>query len=373
MKRILFISNGHGEDLVAAELINRLDHHQIECLALPLVGEGKVFDSLPIRVFGARKAFPSGGFSLRNLRYFLKDIYAGLLGNTIDHCRILINLRGKVDLTIAVGDIIPLLGAMAVKAPALFIGVNKSSYYRWFGYNYTFWEKFLLRKYARKVFVRDRKTEMSLNLPNARYVGNPLMDFPLSLSLQSGPSWHEKIFRNRIFDLGNSSFTLGFLPGTRRDAKLNLDDFEKIIEELIKLKTPDVNFKFITAATLNNIPEYLTNVPFPELLAQADLVVGLSGTGNEQAAGSGIPIVSFYGRGSQYNRKFAEAQKQLLGKALCLVRDRAPICIAAEIIRLLRTPQKMEEMGKEGRARMGESGAIAKIINHINTALNQFA
>ena len=100
-------------------------------------------------------------------------------------------------------------------------------------------------------------------------------------------------------------------------------------------------------------------------MANSSLVIGLSGTGNEQAAGSGRPVVSFYGRGSQYNQKFAEAQKQLLGDALSLVSDNNPTSVAAKVWQILQDHQKQEQMSKCGKIRMGEAGAIEKISEYI--------
>ncbi|OGC43823.1 hypothetical protein A2548_08005 [candidate division WOR-1 bacterium RIFOXYD2_FULL_41_8] len=158
---------------------------------------------------------------------------------------------------------------------------------------------------------------------------------------------------------------IGFLPGTRDDAKVNMEDFAEVAREIIKMKPQGHEINFITATTLDSVPTYIEKKTFAEVLTQANLIVGLSGTGNEQAAGSGIPLVSFYGRGSQYNIKFAEAQKQLLGEALELVTDRQPLCVAASVWELLRNPQRMEEMAKVGQEHMGEAGAIEKISHFI--------
>ncbi|MBU0672654.1 MAG: hypothetical protein KJ732_06475 [Candidatus Margulisbacteria bacterium] len=355
MKKILFITNGHGEDLVAAEIIKKLGS-EAKSAVLPIVGEGKAFASLPVTVLGPKNKLPSGGFSLRNLFYLAQDIYAGLLGNTAEHIAILKAQRGKFDLTVAIGDLVPIIGALVAKAPFIFVGVNKSFYYKRFGYSYTPWEKLLLQRYALKVFVRDKVTEINLQtrglkIKSAAYVGNPLMDCFKNLRSQktSDPS-------TRV---------MGLLPGTRDDANLNIADFQEIIGEIIKLKNTDFGLKFLTATTLKNVPEYMDKVSFAEVLAQADLIIGLSGTGNEQAAGAGVPIVSFYGRGSQYNRRFAEAQKELLGNALHLVRDSEPISIAAEVWHLLRHPDKLRLMAQAGQERMGKPGAIEAISNWI--------
>lgn len=338
MKRVLFITNGRAEDQVAAEIIKTL-HKKIETEVLSLVNP----------------ALPGGGFSLRNFKYLLRDLSAGLLSYTFKQFSSLIKQRGKYALVVAVGDSVPLIAALITGSPFIFVGVNKSDYYHWFGYRYTFWEKWLLKKYAKKIYVRDKLTMQNLNRQGipAEYVGNPLMDGIGKMSNDQFPMTNEGII------------TIGLLPGTRKDAKLNLEDFEKVIEELISQKDPDTQFKFLIATNLPEIPEYMGRKPFAEVLAEADIIVGLSGTGNEQAAGCGIPVVSFCGRGAQYNKRFAAAQKQLLGEALELVRSRVPREVARSIMHILKNPEKRLSMGTAGRERMGKSGAAEKIGAYI--------
>lgn len=350
MKDLLFITNGHGEDLVAAKIIQELGQG-LNITALPVVGEGRAFEGLNAEVIGPRKKLPSGGFSLRNFGYLLQDLFSGLIGNTLAMNRILKDLRGKFSLTVAIGDIVPIISALKVRNPFIFIGVNKSSYYKRFGYNYTVWEKYLLRTHAKKVFVRDRTT--ADDLPFGEYVGNPLLDCYGHLPRRTGQEPDTKI--------------IGFLPGTRSDANLNIEDFVKIIEEIIKLKNSDFGLRFPIATTIKDLPEYFQKEDFDKVLSGSDLIIGLSGTGNEQAAGSGVPLVSFYGRGSQYNKDFAEAQKQLLGDALSLVRDNEPLSVAAEVWQLLRKPDKLAEMSRAGKERMGSGGACQKIADYIKS------
>lgn len=365
MKKILFLTNGHGEDLVAAELIHRLKG-KADLTVLPLVGARDAFAGLPVEVIGRRQALPSGGFSLRNFWFLLRDLSSGLLGVTHGNLRLLKSLRGQFDLVVAIGDIVPLIAALAVRAPLIFVGVNKSDYYRWFGYSYTPWEKWLLKRYAKRIFVRDQITCDNLIKQGikAEYVGNPLMDCVTPLSL-----WERGLHFNTDRVRARDEITIGLLPGTRDDAKLNLEDFEAVIAELITLKDPDTMFHFTIATKLPDVPEYMEKQEFPQLLASADLVIGLSGTGNEQAAGCGIPVISFYGRGSQYDRKFATAQKQLLGDALGLVKSREPRYIAAAIWQLLNNPPCLEQMGRAGRERMGKSGAVADVAQSIKEML----
>lgn len=361
-RNILFLTNGHGEDQVAAEIIKRLNPETFNLSVLPLVGRGQAFANLKVTVLGPQQSLPSGGFSLRNISFLLRDLSQGLLPNTIRSLRLLRSLRTQVDLVVAIGDLVPILGALMTGAPFIFIGANKSDYYRWFGYNYTPWEKWLLKKFPRRIFVRDRLTADNLNKQGVRaeYIGNPLMDcFPNhkpQTCLPAGKAAKSK----------NNELIIGLLPGTRDDAGLNLDDFQEVIEELITLKQPDAKFRFVIATTLPKVPEYMEKKSFAEVLAESDLVIGLSGTGNEQAAGCGIPVVSFYGRGSQYNKKFARAQKQLLGDSLLLIGSRDPRAIAWATWQLLNNPPQREQMGFIGHERMGESGAVEAIARLIN-------
>ncbi|MGB9613154.1 MAG: hypothetical protein ACPL4K_03140, partial [Candidatus Margulisiibacteriota bacterium] len=198
MKKILFLSNGRGEDLVADQIIKHLP---------------KNFEALKISLVDDR--LPSGGFAFRNFKFLLKDIQAGLMVKIIENIVQILKLRGKVNLTVAIGDLVPIIGALMVKVPFIFVGVNKSDYYRWFGFRYTPWEKWLLKNFAKKIFVRDQFTADNLNRSGipAEYVGNPLMDCFEKIPI-SKPQTPNLI-------------TFGFLPGTREDAKLNLKAFEK--------------------------------------------------------------------------------------------------------------------------------------------------
>ena len=70
---LLFICNGHGEDVIASEIIKillkKIKNKNIE--VLPLVGKGDVFNSINSKNFrkiGYLKDLPSGGFSNQSLK-----------------------------------------------------------------------------------------------------------------------------------------------------------------------------------------------------------------------------------------------------------------------------------------------------------------
>lgn len=341
MKKLLFLSNGHGEDQTAARIIKELGDN-FDISAYPLVGEGFEFSRLNVKLLDPRKPMPSGGFSLRNMLTLPKDIANGLFGLYWSQYKKLKELKNQFDIVIAIGDLVPLAGAILTSCPFFFVGVNKSDYYHSFGLSYTPWEIWLLKKYAKKVFARDEITANNLKSKgiNASYVGNPLMDG----ITPSVPSGHLPLHKGEIRE-----GVIGFLPGTRKDdIEKNIEDFEMIKNELLKL---DKNLQFQTAAKPTR---------FEDVIYNADVIVGLSGTGNEQAAGIGKPVVAFAGRGAQYNKKFAKAQKELLGEALALV-NRNPKIVANEVWQILNDPARSNYMGEIGKARMGKPGAISKI------------
>ncbi|MFA4967316.1 MAG: hypothetical protein WC624_03755, partial [Candidatus Margulisiibacteriota bacterium] len=257
----------------------------------------------------------------------------------------------KYDLAIGIGDLVPLYAASTIGCPFIFIGVNKTDYYSSFGLSYTPWEKLILKK-AKMVYTRDQKTALNLAKDgiHARYEGNPLMDC-------IGPIPPIKKDPNKK--------VVGFLPGTREDDILmNIYDFQLIARKLLKLNK---NVEMIIA-TKADIPDEFTRKPFSEVVSRSDIIVGLSGTGNEQAAGLGKPVVAFPGRGSQYTGRFARAQKQLLSEALCLVK-RDPVKTADEIWSILNDHGRHEYMSKTGRERMGEPGADDKIASYVKEFL----
>lgn len=374
-KKILFITNGHGEDAVALEIIKHLSRADatIQVSALPLVGSGEVFKKKQINVIGNPKNLPSGGFSFRNLKYFWQDLRSGLLSNLFKNIGALINNRREFDLVIGVGDIISLIFSKFIRAPFIFVGVNKSSYYTFTGYDYTFIEKWLMKKCAKKVYARDALTQEEIKNEGieAEFVGNPLMDtIDFELKLDINP--------NKTY--------ISLLPGSHDDAGMNLDDLievartikqlyhEKEIEFLVPAP-PSLHTELLDTArknqNLNPQDKQYPNVKilnghFGASLQAAKIVIGLAGTANEQAVGLLKPVVSFPGRGSQYTQKFAEAQKQLLGKGLMLTtKEKA----AQMVTNLLKNEAQIARMTEEGKNRMVKSDACEKIAQYLVDSL----
>ncbi len=355
--KILFITNGHGEDIIASRVIRELEGHDIS--VLPVVGAGDVFEALPVKILGSRKKMPSGGFVYHSLSNMAKDLFSGLVGNSLAHISLLRGLKGKFDLVVAVGDIVPIIGAMLTGSKFFFVGCAKSDHY---DYSYTPWEKFFLKKYCSMCFPRDRKTFDGLSKYGIKceFAGNPMMDcFEVT---------------GDTFGLKDRDFVVGILPGTRDDSFLNMEDIIASTLELDKIaqasgKTIAYLAAVAPSADTANFPARpgltVSAGKFGDIIRLADVVIGLSGTGNEQAAGLGKPVISFPGRGVQYTASFAKRQAQLLGEAL-LVTERDATKTAAAVWKILNDPDTRASMGTEGQKRMGPPGASKKIAEFIN-------
>jgi uncharacterized protein (TIGR03492 family) len=368
MVKILFITNGHGEDAVAEQISWHIKNltPETQLTTLSLV-----------------KDLPGGGFSFRNFSFLMQDIRSGLITNLLKDLLFLWKRRQEFSLVIAIGDMIPLLFARLVKAPCIFVGVNKSSYYQYYGFGYTTLEKWLIKKWSQKVFVRDTATLNSLlqfGIP-AAFVGNPLMDC---------------IDFSQKLDLSPNQTYVTLLPGSHGDAEQNFLDLAEVAKSTTG-QNPRQNLQFLIPAPKkvyaklqplveklkiqrqmtqpfkgsaensnlqNQFPYNLRLLCgyFGSALEAAKIVVGMAGSANEQAAGLGKPVVAFPGRGSQYTDKFARAQKQLLGDALLLTtREKA----ADEITKLLNHEALRQKMGIAGKNRMVKSAACEKIAQSI--------
>ena len=362
MKRLLFITNGHGEDIIAAKIINELDRKNLSIDVMPVVGKGDIFKGLGVKIIGPRNALPSGGFGLRNYSYLIKDIFAGLIGKIMSQIKALNKNKWSYSLVIGIGDIVPIIYSMLTGCEFIFIGVNKSEYYRKLAFNYTWIEKKLLKDHCELTLARDRRTAKVLASYGikAKYVGNPMMDAVQTIRA----SEYQKIRKGR-------KKVIGFLPGTREDAYKNIEDFCKIASQ-ISLINKKVRFILSRPSTLDR--KKLSNIKMPanirlsgdfkDVLSGSSIIIGLSGTGNEQAAGVGLPVIAFPGRGAQFNSRFANGQKELLGNALLLLPRRSET-IAKEAIALLKNRKRIVSMARAGRKRMGESGATKRIAEMI--------
>jgi uncharacterized protein (TIGR03492 family) len=203
--RLLVLSNGHGEDMIAVRILQELlrQPNPPDIFALPLVGEGHAYQQLDIPLIGSVRTMPSGGFVYMDGRQLMRDVRGGLVQLTFTQIKAMrrwVSYQKKLGnkrAILAVGDIVPLLFATLSGAKYAFVGTAKSEYYvrdevgllprkskaaRWENFSgsvYHPWERWLMsRRRCKAVFPRDALTTETLKqwpIP-AFNLGNPMMD-----------------------------------------------------------------------------------------------------------------------------------------------------------------------------------------------------
>jgi len=362
---VLIISNGHGEDAVGAALARRLQA-AASVTAFPLVGTGGAYGDAAL--LEPRRALPSGGFGFRGAwRGLWADLRAGGLAHWMRQRATLSRQRGQHHLVVAVGDVFCLQMAALAGTPVVFVATAKSQHAE----PHRILERFFLRRYARVIFTRDEVTADALRragLPT-RCVGNPLMD-------TIGPTG-TRIRPNA------SPPTVTLLPGSRADAYENLrlllrmcaDVAARVPSSFLCALAPGISVERVQSEAAavgwtpdgellrrNGVTVRLTRA-FGDAVLAAEVVVGLAGTANEQAAGLGKPVVTFAGPGAQVTRRFVKLQKRLLGDALVATAGWEDAADA--VVRLLQDPAERAARGDAGRERMGGPGAVASIAEAI--------
>ncbi len=387
MKSILFLSNGHGEDIIAStivkETMNFLPNYNI--LAAPLVGLGQPYRSLGVQMAIPCATMPSGGFVKRNLKAFLRDFRAGLLGLVMRQAMALKKAKKDIDIVVAVGDVYPLLMArLFVRKPIIFLPTAKSDYIA----PHLPIEVNFMRRWARIVLPRDEKTAQALreNGVKAKYVGNAMMD-ALDITGED-------------FGVEQGRRVITLLPGSRGEAYNNMNYLLEVVEFLDKLAPNDLEFLVALAPSLDlkllsqeiegsqwridmynerpltaSITSQSSEVKiiqgmFGDCINVADIVIGMAGTGNEQAVGIGKPVVTFPGGGPQFTEAFAAVQKRLLGDAVSAL-PRDPKRIAYEVLSILEDKERYSHMQRVGRERMGQPGAAKRMAQVIAEELER--
>jgi len=380
VKRVLCLSNGHGEDSIAVVVLGALAERGVKVWAMPIVGAGGAYRSHGIEILGPTQAMPSGGFIYMDARHLWHDLQSGLGGLTLAQYQTLKEMAPQVDLVLAVGDIVVQIFARLSEQPHAFIGTAKSDYY--IGGKpsvYAPWERWLMANpRCAAVYPRDRVTTLNLQklgVARAHDLGNPMMDglTPQGFCLER---------------LGGQGPLVTLLPGSRPpEAYRNLN---VLLEAVCHLKTPLVFAAALTKSlqteeletslgeagwqTTPLAPDlwqvqqgehraYLVWGAFADLIAAANLVLAMAGTATEQAVGLGKPVITLPGAGPQFTYRFAEAQTRLLGPSVNLVLDPAQVApMAHQLLTDPRLPARLQANGKE---RMGTVGAAQRIAQHL--------
>jgi uncharacterized protein (TIGR03492 family) len=410
-QKLLFLSNGHGEDLNATLILQALRtlRPEIGVAAMPIVGAGKAYTRLAVPIIGPTATLPSGGFNyihvgrLLNPRHWgqdtnpvnlMRDLTAGLVGLTWQQLQATRLHSRQCDLLFAVGDIVPILFAWLTGRPFAAFLVSTSSYYEgrvklpWL----TQWA--LRSPRCRQIFTRDAYTAEDLKsrgFQRVTFAGYPIMDTLTPTGRDLG---------------GGASPLVALLPGSRLPEAV--ENFGLMLQlcsalsrhgpfmgqaALVPSFTPDqVQAVAQQHGWTGDDQSPVSGDPrsgwlrrdqaaiayhydaFADILHQCAVVVGMAGTAVEQAVGLGKPVVQIPGRGPQFTYPFAEAQERLLGPAVQTI-GREPataktLAAAAEQVAVILQDgdyrQRCEAIGQVRVGPPGGSRAIAQqLLQHL--------
>lgn len=393
--RLLCISNGHGEDLIAIRILHALQRLRphLPMAALPIVGEGRQYQKLGIEIVGPTKQMPSGGFIYMDGNQLARDLQGGLLQLTVAQMRAMGQWLQTDDVVLAVGDIVPLLFGWLSRCSYGFVGTAKSEYYvrdergRCLERStlldvldfqrtcvYMPWERWLMKR-STCVFPRDGITTRRLQhwSVDAYDVGNPMMD---GFSVATGRMLTTKIPLNILL-----------LPGSR--APEAYDNWQRLLAGVGSIiSNGGQPITFLTAAAPSLDISKLTvelmahgwqpetsgyrhghhqlkvdKGAFVEYAHRADVAIATAGTATEQFVGLGKPVLTLPGNGPQFTHSFAQAQARHLGPSVTLVPH--PEQLNQALREILQDPARQTAIYKNGLHRMGPPGAgerIAEIL-----------
>lgn len=395
--RLLCLSNGHGEDIIAVRILQELQQYSIlqDIAALPIVGEGRAYANAGIEIIGSVQAMPSGGFIYMDGRQLVRDLQGGLLQLTLTQTKALRTWVKQGGVVLAVGDIVPLLFAWWSGVDYAFVGTAKSEYHirddvkmlakpsildNFLGLSesvYQPWERWLIsRPRCKAVFPRDSLTAKKLQKWSIPVfdLGNPMMD---------------RLEPEKSLQLSDRSLKILLLPGSRTpEAYANWQQILLAVNSLVETLSdrsllflgaiaPGVSLEplcqMLVAAgfcqledltfSYKNASLILTQKAYNDCLHLAQVAIAMAGTATEQFVGLGKPAILIPGKGPQFTYNFAEAQSRLLGSSVILLQQPQQ---AGDIIKsLLADSDRLAQIAHNGYRRMGAPGAARRIAERL--------
>ncbi len=400
---LLVICNGHGEDVIALEIIKKLLlNNNINIEILPLVGNGKIFDSIlsdRVKKIGVQQDLPTGGFSNQSFMGLILDLKAGMISILLKN---FLEVRAKANSykLLAIGDLVPLFFAWSSNCNFGFIGTPKSDYtwinasrrslvnyyHKLKGTEWEPWEIYLMKSSRCKfVLMRDLITSNNLKQKqiNSCFLGNPMMDFVKDQNMKLDTNK-----KNKLLLLIGSRFPEAI---NNLNSFLQCLDNKRLTEDLIILMPLSINAKiksiknnlksnkfrqdlkknfYIGEESIwmkNNLCIVCGKNTFHNWAYLSDVGLANAGTATEQISGLGIPSLSLPGKGPQFTRSFAMRQQRLLGGSVDVCYDQTDL--VDKLLLLLGNKEYRLNKAKIGMERMGKSGASQKIAEHVNLKL----
>lgn len=370
-RRFLVISNGHGEDAIAAAIVARMPR-TVSVEAYPMIGAGNAYTGV-CPIVGPRATLASEGW--RNVKGSLRrDIATGGLGTVPPALNFLRKINGKYDRVVVVGDMVGVLACYLTGHRGLYyIDVYKTGAARL----YSGPERWTIKQACRTVFCRADNLARSLEHigVDARSAGNVMMDaiphgdydararrkHALAVTLLPG----SRALTSESFALQVDA--LRTLPAELRPdvflavaGSVNVDDLAKKTglkrtpmlsaepSDLGELSDGDLTIHMARGTAMGN------------LLAVSDLVLSQAGTATVQALGLGKPAITFVNPRDRRSR-FTDEQ-MLFGDARTVVTADGP-AVGAALRKLLGDDEERRRLANIGRQRIGGPGAMHAIID----------
>jgi uncharacterized protein (TIGR03492 family) len=393
--KILFISNGHGEDLNGSQVFKALQdlNPELELAAMPVVGEGNAYRNLGAKIIGPTQALPSGGFIYMDRWKLVEDARSGLFTLLWRQIQAIRQYSRDCQAIFATGDVVVLLLAYLTGKPYTTFIVSTSAYYEGKMRLPIFTNLLLRSKRCQTVFTRDRFTAEDLHrqgISKAIFAGYPVMDVlcPTGKDLQLLPDvplvallpgsrlpeaaanlkllLDLAIATTAQFGLAQIQFRLAATPNMFAPDSQGTIPLQQVAIE--------TGWEYATSGWLIHPPSQVkilcTADAFADILQQSDIVVGMAGTAIEQAVGLGKPVIQIPGAGPQFTYRFAEAQMRLLGLSVQTIGTQpataANITQAAKTIYQTLTDRAyLERCQTNGLERVGTAGgatAMARIF-----------
>ncbi len=368
--RFLIISNGHGEDAIAAQIAARLAG-DVMVEAYPMIGSGNAYASV-CPIVGPRATLASEGW--RNVKGSLRrDVASGGLATIPPAFGFLRRVRGKYDKVVVVGDMVGVLACLATGHRDLFyIDVYKTGAARL----YSGLERWAIKKTCATVFCRAPNLAQLLAADgvDARSAGNVMMD-----TIPHGD--YDAASRRR------RPFAVTLLPGSRALTSESFSLQVQAVRSLPPELRPDV---FVAVAGSVSVDELaraggltrssmlsaesadlgqLTDGDLTihmargsamgNLLEASDIVLSQAGTATVQALGLGRPVLTFINPRDRRSR--FEDEQRLFGGARVVV-EAEPAQLRDALQLLLTDGSERFRLATIGRERIGGPGAIEAIL-----------
>ena len=397
-RRILLLSNGHGEDLSGALIGRQLQQlgHAVD--ALPLVGHGRAYQQAGLNLLGRTREYSTGGLGYTSFVGRLTELLQGQVAYLLRRLLLLLSLARRYELILVVGDVIPVLAAWLTRRPVATYLVAYSSHYE--GKLRLPWpcgECLQSRRFLR-VYSRDALTANDLSAQLRRpvhFLGNPFFDGALTTS---GPLGGAPLQR------------LGLLPGSRLPEALhNLELMLQVLERLPEpLRDPSrlgLHAALVGKLTPQEVAPLASRLGwrleletsercslrrgpltlhlewgrFPAVVQQCDLMLSMTGTAAEQCVGLGKPVLQLVGNGPQFTQNFAEAQRRLLGPGVVCAEGHTgspeqlagTAELASQLLeRLQREANWRQGLQRLGHERIGSGGGAVRMAADLDRCLS---